>query len=82
MAENFGRVVLGLQVEVPLRKPWDEQYVFDRLLSLVSWFQETLKNQFGVTAVFDLTQEWPEGNVRRRECPHMIPGQESDSEAL
>jgi len=80
MAENLGKVTLGLQLEVPLRKPWDEQYVFDRLLSLVRWFQETVSGQFGVKLDFDLTQEWAGGNVRRRESGNPAPGQESDPE--
>jgi len=82
MAVTGGRVVLGLQVEVPIRKPWDENYAFDRLLSEVKAFQERVAHQFGVKVVFDLIQEWPGGNIRRRECPHMVPGQESDSEVL
>jgi hypothetical protein len=82
MAAIGGRVVLGLQVEVPIRKTWEESYAFDKLLGEVRGFQERVKHQFGVQVVFDLTQEWPGGNIRRRECPHMVPGQESDSEAL
>ena len=80
MAENLGKVTLRLQLEVPLRKPWDEQYVFDRLLSLVRWLQETVSGQFGVKLDFDLTQEWAGGNVRRRERPDPAPGPESDPE--
>jgi hypothetical protein len=82
MADMGGRVVLGLQVEIPIRKSWEENYAYDRLLGMVRDFQEKVTKQFGVTVVFDLIQEWPGGNIRRRECPHMVPGQESDSEAL
>lgn len=82
MADVGGRVVLGLQVEVPIQKPWAKQYVFDRLLSEVKCFQERVTHQFGVRVVFDLTQMDHQGVLVRRECPHMVPGQESDSEAL
>jgi hypothetical protein len=82
MADGKGRVVLSLQVEVPLRKPGEEQYVFDRLLSDVRLFQADIRSQYGVETIFDLIQEWPGGNIRRRECPHLVPGQESDSEVL
>jgi hypothetical protein len=82
MAGEGGRVVLSVQVEVPIRRSWEESYAYDRLLGMVRMFQEDVKRQFGVSAVFDLIQEWPGGNVRRRECPHMVPGQESDSEVL
>lgn len=82
MAGERGKVSLNLWVEVPVRKPWDEQYVFDRLLSGLKKFQEEMAHQFGVKAIFDLTQEDHQGLIVRRECPHMIPGQESDTEGL
>jgi hypothetical protein len=82
MADKVGRVVLTLGARVPLKKPWDEQYVFDRLLSEVKGLQERVKHQFGVEVVFDLIQLWPGGNVRRREKFPLADDQDDAPEVL
>lgn len=75
--ERLGCVRMRITVEIPIRSRWSQDYLFKRALVQAQGVKSEL-TLLGGLVTYDVVQEDEKGLLVRRECPHMVPGQEDD----
>lgn len=79
MDENpvIGFVKAQVNVEVPIRSTWSRDYVYHHIQKFVDELVKQARLMRG-SAAKDVYETDLGGAVLRRDCPHMVPGQEDD----